>query len=304
MTLQSLPTLMLEPVVRAALLEDLGRAGDLTTDAIVPASARAETALVARQPGIVAGLDAASLCLPAGRFRDRGQDRAARRQQGQAGRPHRRHRRPDTRHARRPSAWHLNFLGHLSGVATATATLVEAVRGTQSAHLLHAQDHARPARPAEICRSRGRRRQSSLRSRRRRPDQGQPCRRGGWRRGGDPRPPARASAISSRSRSRSIRVDQLDEALAEEGRRRAARQYEPRAARRRRSAASPVAPSPRPRAASRRPRRRPLRPAASIRSRPAGSPTARRCSISAWTGAMCFGRRRIVGCLKALISGA
>src|SRR5258708_34642443 len=61
MTLSSLPTLMLEPVVRAALLEDLGRAGDLTTDAIVPASARAETALVARQPGIVAGLDAASL---------------------------------------------------------------------------------------------------------------------------------------------------------------------------------------------------------------------------------------------------
>ena len=61
MTLSSLPMLMLEPVVRAALLEDLGRAGDLTTDAIVPASARAETALVARQPGIVAGLDAASL---------------------------------------------------------------------------------------------------------------------------------------------------------------------------------------------------------------------------------------------------
>ena len=61
MTLSSLPMLMLEPVVRAALLEDLGRAGDLTTDAIVPASMRAETALVARQPGIVAGLDAASL---------------------------------------------------------------------------------------------------------------------------------------------------------------------------------------------------------------------------------------------------
>ena len=61
MTLSSLPMLMLEPVVRAALLEDLGRAGDLTTDAIVPAAMRAETALVARQPGIVAGLDAASL---------------------------------------------------------------------------------------------------------------------------------------------------------------------------------------------------------------------------------------------------
>ena len=48
---------MIEPAVRAALLEDLGRAGDLTTDAIVPASARTECALMARQPGVVAGLD-------------------------------------------------------------------------------------------------------------------------------------------------------------------------------------------------------------------------------------------------------
>ena len=51
---------MVEPSVRAALLEDLGRAGDLTTDAIVPASARTETALMARQPGVVAGLDFAA----------------------------------------------------------------------------------------------------------------------------------------------------------------------------------------------------------------------------------------------------
>src|SRR3954453_6587856 len=32
----SLPLVMIEPAVRAALLEDLGRAGDLTTDSIVP----------------------------------------------------------------------------------------------------------------------------------------------------------------------------------------------------------------------------------------------------------------------------
>ena len=59
--LAPLPLLMLEAPVRAALLEDLGRAGDLTTDSIVPAGAWAETALVARQPGVVAGLDAAAL---------------------------------------------------------------------------------------------------------------------------------------------------------------------------------------------------------------------------------------------------
>ena len=56
---------MLEPVVRAALLEDLGRAGDLTTDAIVPADAQAETRLVARQEGVLAGLDLARLAFRA-----------------------------------------------------------------------------------------------------------------------------------------------------------------------------------------------------------------------------------------------
>ena len=63
---------MIEPAVRAALLEDLGRAGDITTDAIVPADARTETALVARQNGVVAGLDFAADRVPADRPRNRG----------------------------------------------------------------------------------------------------------------------------------------------------------------------------------------------------------------------------------------
>ena len=61
MSVSPLPTIMLEPLARAALLEDLGRAGDLTTDAIVPADARATTVLRARQPGVLAGLDLATL---------------------------------------------------------------------------------------------------------------------------------------------------------------------------------------------------------------------------------------------------
>ena len=44
--MRQLPTLVIEPLVRAALLEDLGRAGDLTTDAIIAADATAEVALV------------------------------------------------------------------------------------------------------------------------------------------------------------------------------------------------------------------------------------------------------------------
>jgi nicotinate-nucleotide pyrophosphorylase (carboxylating) len=128
MTLPSLPTLMLEPVVRAALLEDLGRAGDLTTDSIVPAAMRAETALVARQSGIVAGLDAAALAFrlvdPAIQVRVERPD-GTRLAPGDriavvAG---------PARGMLTAERVALNFLGHLSGVATATGTLVEAVRG-------------------------------------------------------------------------------------------------------------------------------------------------------------------------------
>src|SRR5262247_2103749 len=61
MPVPRLPTLIIEPLVRAALIENLGRAGDITTDAIVPSEAHAETALAARQAGVVAGLDLALL---------------------------------------------------------------------------------------------------------------------------------------------------------------------------------------------------------------------------------------------------
>src|SRR5215471_13472984 len=61
MSVPPLATVIIEPIVRAALLEDLGRAGDVTTDAVVPGDATAETSLVARAPGLVAGLDLALL---------------------------------------------------------------------------------------------------------------------------------------------------------------------------------------------------------------------------------------------------
>src|SRR5215470_4486715 len=61
MSVPPLATLIIEPIVRAALLEDLGRAGDITTDAVVPGDVTAETSLVARASGLVAGLDLALL---------------------------------------------------------------------------------------------------------------------------------------------------------------------------------------------------------------------------------------------------
>lgn len=128
MTLSPLPLLMIEAPVRAALLEDLGRAGDLTTDAIVPPSARAETALVARQAGVIAGLDAAALAF---RLIDPAIELAVERPDGTPVGPGDRIAviAGPTRGMLTAERVALNFLGHLSGVATATATLVAAVEG-------------------------------------------------------------------------------------------------------------------------------------------------------------------------------
>jgi len=60
MTLFSLNPLMLESVVRRALEEDLGRAGDITSQAIIPAELRASALMAARKQGVVAGLPAAA----------------------------------------------------------------------------------------------------------------------------------------------------------------------------------------------------------------------------------------------------
>src|SRR6266545_779990 len=59
MTLTPLLPIMYDPLVRTALLEDLGRAGDITADAIVATGQQAALVLRARQPGVVAGLDIA-----------------------------------------------------------------------------------------------------------------------------------------------------------------------------------------------------------------------------------------------------
>lgn len=128
MTLPPLPAILLEPLVRAALLEDLGRAGDLTTDAIVPADHRATMVLSARQPGVIAGLDLAALAFrliePAIAMqveRPDGNPVSAEDIIATVSGPAR-----GLLTAERTA---LNFLGHLSGIATATAAVVEAVRG-------------------------------------------------------------------------------------------------------------------------------------------------------------------------------
>ncbi|WP_213769747.1 carboxylating nicotinate-nucleotide diphosphorylase [Bradyrhizobium sp. dw_78] len=127
MTPAPLPGIMIEAPVRMALLEDLGRAGDLTTDAIVPRDRNATTSLVARQPGIVAGLDLArttfQLIDPSIKMR-------VERADGSAVAP------GDViatvsgpaRGILTAERVALNFLCRLSGIATATSSVVAAVR--------------------------------------------------------------------------------------------------------------------------------------------------------------------------------
>jgi nicotinate-nucleotide pyrophosphorylase (carboxylating) len=128
MSVPALPIVMLEPLVRAALLEDLGRAGDITTHAVVPAQARAETALVARQPGVVAGLDLAALAF---RLTEPAIEIVVELPDGTRLQPGDRIATIDgpARGVLTAERVALNFLGHLSGVASATATLVDAVKG-------------------------------------------------------------------------------------------------------------------------------------------------------------------------------
>jgi nicotinate-nucleotide pyrophosphorylase (carboxylating) len=126
-----LPAIMIEPAVRAALLEDLGRAGDLTTDAIVPAGARAECAIVARQPGVVAGLDYA---ITAFRLIDPAIETLAERPDGSRLAPGDLIAlvRGPARGILTAERTALNFLCHLSGIASATRGIVDAIAGTKA----------------------------------------------------------------------------------------------------------------------------------------------------------------------------
>jgi nicotinate-nucleotide pyrophosphorylase (carboxylating) len=61
--IEPLPDLLIDPVVRAALAEDLGRAGDITSQACVAADARLRAVFVARNAGVIAGLACARLAI-------------------------------------------------------------------------------------------------------------------------------------------------------------------------------------------------------------------------------------------------
>ena len=120
----------IERAVQAALAEDVG-AGDATTLATVPASARARAAMVAREPIVVAGLDFAETafrqlspklrCERGAADGERiGEDTVLLRVEGPA------------RAILTAERVALNFMQRLSGVATLTAQFVDLVAGTRA----------------------------------------------------------------------------------------------------------------------------------------------------------------------------
>ncbi len=123
-----LPRALYEPIVRAALVEDLGLGGDLTSEATVAAGRRARAALVARGPGVLAGLDVA---LEAFRILDPGAVFAVSVRDGErVGSATLLARiESDARALLGAERTALNILCHLSGIATATASFVAAAGG-------------------------------------------------------------------------------------------------------------------------------------------------------------------------------
>ena len=121
--------LTVEPIVRAALAEDLGRAGDITTDSIIPADAVATARIAARQDGRVAGLEAALIAF---RLLDPAVSVTVERADGDDVPP------GGTiatltgkaRALLTAERTALNLMGRLSGIATATRALVREVEGT------------------------------------------------------------------------------------------------------------------------------------------------------------------------------
>lgn len=125
------PRHLVDEAVARALAEDLGAAGDITTAATVPADAEARAVIAARKPGVIAGVEIARAVFaavdPAVRVAVRVPDGAAVAPGGVvielAG---------PARGILTAERVALNFLGRLSGIATATAEIARAIAHTRA----------------------------------------------------------------------------------------------------------------------------------------------------------------------------
>ncbi|CUH85539.1 carboxylating nicotinate-nucleotide diphosphorylase [Thalassovita mediterranea] len=131
MTYATLPDLILEPLVKSALMEDLGTYGDITTRAVIPADVRYTARLNARADGVVSGMQVAAIAF---RLVDPTLDIRPLKQDGDA------IAKGDTlMEIEGPAASilsgervALNFAGRLTGIATLTASFVQQTAGTKT----------------------------------------------------------------------------------------------------------------------------------------------------------------------------
>ncbi|TAL39730.1 MAG: carboxylating nicotinate-nucleotide diphosphorylase [Alphaproteobacteria bacterium] len=121
-----LPAVILEPLVKMALAEDLGRSGDITSNSTVPAETRSKVVIASREEGRIAGLDLAELAfktvdptLTVKRLKPEGSDVKKGDEvmeiEGRA------------RSILTAERVALNFVGRMSGIATLTLKMVRAV---------------------------------------------------------------------------------------------------------------------------------------------------------------------------------
>ena len=120
---------VVDAILRSALAEELGQRGDITTDAVVPAEARARGAIIARAPGRIAGL---SMALQTFELIDQTTSFELLAEDGDEVTPGQTltHIDGPARAILTGERVALNLLGRLSGIATATAAFVNAVQGT------------------------------------------------------------------------------------------------------------------------------------------------------------------------------
>lgn len=127
--MRRLPDILIAPVVRLALAEDLGRAGDVTAMACIPEDARMTAAFVARKSGVLAGVDAVRLAVlaldPQARIDVRLNDGDALAPGAVLAVVE-----ANARAFLSAERTALNLVGRLSGVATLTQAYVQAVKGT------------------------------------------------------------------------------------------------------------------------------------------------------------------------------
>lgn len=122
----ALDEVLLKPLVEAALIEDLGRRGDVTSQATIPVDLQAQLEIKTRQAGVICGMDLARLSfalvdqqIEFSAYVNDGESVAAGTVLATV--------RGNARHLLTAERTALNFMTHLSGIASATKTIVDSV---------------------------------------------------------------------------------------------------------------------------------------------------------------------------------